>query len=896
MELQRKEYPALLTSLAPAQAVGVLNERMRHVNQLNAHIADWLQERRRVEELYVQGLRKLANKHPPDESSDLGIFSTPWHKIVGATEAVAQSHQQLAHKIEADVERPLRDFAGNNREVQAMGNISGNLTAMAKDIDAAQRKCDKLKDKGAKAKPSAVGEAATELQNAELQWDSQAPYVFEKLQAVDESRLNHLRDVLTQFQTHEVDQVERSRVTAEETLNVLLNIETADEIQTWALRTRSGDHPQLGRKQSNTPSAPSRSLAPPATPPMPGPADDSRSQKSHKSGGVQEKLSSNPLKRFGTVLGRRRQSTHPYVRPASPDRKSSANLGSAFGGFGKGKAKDRDIPAPIAERPITPLRQLSPTARTPDRSASPSQARPPSSDPPNGTAPEPVSEVSAPFVPNGTTQDAIPEVNEPVPSPTIPETKPEPEKDEEGFSVPPSALDAITEAEREAGFIQNENNSAPQFKLDIKNAPIQEEEGADAAMANMVNTLRAHAVPPKRSGTRGRRDVRNTIFVPSPVTPELQSIGEVPSFSSPGYVATSPPGSATGSSTFPIPLFSIPPSPPLLPTSPASPIFKPVHRTLLADDHPTAASDTQSIRSGRSLSSSASATVRHPDLHEPGLNASLAETVSAWFEQGTVTKAMVIGQVALAFNPIDLSAGPFGTETIRLENFPVLEKVAPNPAFIEQIPDTPGSYTVDLAKITKTSVAFHYQLHIEDENIASLAPIILSPAWKTEPTQTSAILTYSLNPKYALAGATTLTVRNLVLVIRLEPGVKTLSCQSKPAGTFSRDKALIYWRLGDVTFSPDQPAQSIRVRFVTDGEARPGNTEARWEITGEQSLALGSGLGVSVSAPVEVKAEGEADPFADEDEVAGAGLGAPVLAWRDVPSVKRITSGTYLGV
>lgn len=31
-----------------------------------------LQERRRVEEVYVQGLRKLANKHPPDDSSDLG--------------------------------------------------------------------------------------------------------------------------------------------------------------------------------------------------------------------------------------------------------------------------------------------------------------------------------------------------------------------------------------------------------------------------------------------------------------------------------------------------------------------------------------------------------------------------------------------------------------------------------------------------------------------------------------------------------------------------------------------------------------------------------------------------------------------------------------------------------
>ena len=95
------------------------------------------------------------------------------------------------------------------------------------------------------------------------------------------------------------------------------------------------------------------------------------------------------------------------------------------------------------------------------------------------------------------------------------------------------------------------------------------------------------------------------------------------------------------------------------------------------------------------------------------MNASLVETVSAWFEQGNVTKAMVIGQVALAFNPVDLSSGPFGTESIRLENFPILEKVAPNPAFIEPSSDNPGDYTVDLSKITKTSVAFHYQVHLD---------------------------------------------------------------------------------------------------------------------------------------------------------------------------------------
>ncbi|KAF9695070.1 hypothetical protein EKO04_006752 [Ascochyta lentis] len=884
MELQRKEYPAVLQAISPAQAVDILNGRMKHVSQLNTQIADWLQERRRVEEQYVQGLRKLANRHPPDDASELGIFSVPWQKIVSATGAVAASHEHLARKIESDVERPLRDFYTSNREVQAMGNISGNLAAMAKDIDAARKKSEKLKSKGAKAKPSEVGEAAQEEQNAELQWDSQAPFVFEKLQAVDESRLNHLRDALTQFQTHEVDQVERSRITAEETLNVLLNIETADEIQTWSLRLRSGDIPQPSRKMSNPPASPARNLAPPTVPSAAGPADDARSQ---KSGSTQEKHSSNPLKRFGTVLGRRRQSAHPYGRASSPEQKSSSNLGSAFG-FGKGKNKDRDLPPPsTSDRPRSPLRRLS-SRRESERAPSP--VHPPPSrdvDEPNGFGTTPSSEMETTPTPvNGTVQDSIPELNESLAPPPDAEPKTEPEKDSEGFSVPPSALDAITEAEREAGFSQSENNTTPQFKLDIRNAPIQEEgEDNDAAMASVVNTLRAQAAQPKRNSTlRGRRDVRNTIFVPNPAVPELQSIGEMPTISAAG--------SAPSSATLPSP--STPTVfPPLIPPpQPSSPVSKP-HRALLSDEYAAPASDTQSIRSGRSLSSSASATVKHPDLHEPGLNASLVETVSAWFEQGNVTKAMVIGQVALAFNPIDISAGPFGTEHIRLENFPVLEKVAPNPAFIEQIPDNPGNYTVDLAKITKTSVAFHYQLHIENSSVAALAPIILTPQWKAEPTQVSAILNYSLNPQFDLRGASSVAIRNLVLVIRLEPGSRATSCQSKPAGTFSRDKGLIYWRLGDVTLSRDQPAQSIRARFLTEGEAKPGNTEARWEISGEQSLSLGSGLGVSLSAPGEAKLDVEADPFADEDNAPSA---APSVQWKPVASVKRITSGTYLGV
>ena len=78
--------------------------------------------------------------------------------------------------------------------------MSGNLAAMAKEVDNAQKKADKLSQKGGKAPADKVAAASLEVENANNQWESQAPYIFEKLQEVDESRLNHLRDVLTQFE------------------------------------------------------------------------------------------------------------------------------------------------------------------------------------------------------------------------------------------------------------------------------------------------------------------------------------------------------------------------------------------------------------------------------------------------------------------------------------------------------------------------------------------------------------------------------------------------------------------------------------------------------------------------------------------------------------------------
>lgn len=274
-------------------------------------------------------------------------------------------------------------------------------------------------------------------------------------------------------------------------------------------------------------------------------------------------------------------------------------------------------------------------------------------------------------------------------------------------------------------------------------------------------------------------------------------------------------------------------------------------------------------------------------MHQPGLNASIIETVSAAFEKTQVVKATVIGELALQHNPGEAVSSSI-SESIRLENFAVLEKVAPNPVFINQIPSKSGEYSVSLSQITRPIVAFKYQVHLEEGNLAAHAPISITPSWKIEASQASVILTYAFNPAFVSPATRSVSLKNVVVVIPVE-GAKVLSCQSKPLGIFAKERSLVYWKLGDMTLDGYAEApQKLLARFTTESEAKPGSIEVRWEISGAAAAGLGSGLSLSqTSVP---KEEGGSDPFADEGTSTSA-----FGSWREVPVTRKIMSGKYIG-
>jgi hypothetical protein len=259
---------------------------------------------------------------------------------------------------------------------------------------------------------------------------------------------------------------------------------------------------------------------------------------------------------------------------------------------------------------------------------------------------------------------------------------------------------------------------------------------------------------------------------------------------------------------------------------------------------------------------------------------------------------LVAGEIALGYNPQD-DGNSATSETLRMENFAVLEKVAPNPAFIQAIPDRAGEYTVSLSNIHKTSVAFKYQVHVDETASSAFGPIIITPAWRIEPHQSSVIVHWKPNPNFRRPNGTRtpITLKNVIFITGID-GAMTSSCQSKPMGTFSKEKGRLAWKLGDLTVDPDAAdGGKVLARFATDGNARSTPVEARWEISGESTERVGSDLTLSISTGEATKPEEEeADPFADTIGEEKSPNTADFSQWKALDTVRKVISGKYTAV
>lgn len=378
--------------------------------------------------------------------------------------------------------------------------MQGNLKSMAKDVDAAQTKLERVQARSESASNSRLADAQRELDETNAQWQSQAPYVFEHLQEVDETRLNNLRDVLTQFQTHEVDLVEQNRKTAEHCLNVLLQVETADEIKTFAIKAVSSQpRPQRTTGAFTTPAHGAGTFSPG----MLGPSSSIPDDVSQRSGSVQEDKKKNrfsAITRMGTTFGRRnkRESKLPETMSSAEGSEKKSRPGPfSLGRRNRSKPsvpqletspEEEDFGAidNASQRPSMPPQIGSEVLDMPGRHhyATPTPAGR-SEIPPNING-------SAMRTVNGSHQGDLADLDSPRPLRDVPEglrsTPPEPTRDSEGYSMPPRELDPISAAQQQAEA--DGETALPAFNVNIRDTPVQDGvAGSDDVLATIANKL-----------------------------------------------------------------------------------------------------------------------------------------------------------------------------------------------------------------------------------------------------------------------------------------------------------------------------------------------------------------------------------------------------------------------
>lgn len=434
--------------------------------------------------------------------------------------------------------------------------------------------------------------------------------------------------------------------------------------------------------------------------------------------------------------------------------------------------------------------------------------------------------------------------------------------------------------------------------FEIKDQPIPEDAGAaQAAMNDMANQLRMQAqssgMNRVQGSVRGRRDVRNTVFVPN-------NSHELPTASATPTLDPSTPASAGTYNTAATTARTDSPE-----------MMTPVKRSLGTGTIPEDGShmgDTHSIHSAHS----AVGMVHHQDMTTPGLNASIVETVNTWFSDTGVIRSTVVGEVALAYNR---SGSPLDRELVRLQNYQQLEKCAQNPTFVTPLTSEdsqPGTYDVALSSISRSTptVAFKYQLHISESNLSAYSPLLITQAWQIVEGQANVIFLYSLNPAFSsianpgsspVVGPQELKLKNVSFTISLDtkpttsldiqPAARAVGAQMMPVqnASFKKRSSAVVWRFPELNITTTQERLLVRFAVENNGIAKRGGVEVKFEAPN----TLGSALGVEKFVTGAAAAEAS-DPFADEDGTGSERRSAEQGGrWEDVTSRKVLVSGKY---
>lgn len=225
------------------------------------------------------------------------------------------------------------------------------------------------------------------------------------------------------------------------------------------------------------------------------------------------------------------------------------------------------------------------------------------------------------------------------------------------------------------------------------------------------------------------------------------------------------------------------------------------------------------------------ATAFKQTIGNDSLSATLTETVNVILKNGGVQRLQVNGEIRFG----STGTAPSEPVHLRIVDFERLEKIAPNPAFLAQVPERPGEYLLKLTGLpdngTFGTLLFKYQVHVPLGTEAALLPLKLEPAFQCKDGETRMILKYDA----------ACSLSDVTIVAAFDDGPAVSNVQAKPpGGVWSPSTRKMTWKIGHV--EPGEGKIIAKFAVESAGSLKPLGMQALWSIQG----ALSSGIGIEV--------------------------------------------------
>ncbi|WWC66637.1 uncharacterized protein I206_100540 [Kwoniella pini CBS 10737] len=798
-----------VNNFLPTPPRPLLSALQRRLHTSNTHVnalAELYKQRAQIEATYAESLSKLAKT--AEQGGLSGKTGNEWEKasgegrlwdsVISELSETSASHSTLSAMLRTDFEQPLRDLPSKVIAWRRIAEQDSSLDRTLKDYEKVSGKLEKAQQK---SKSSKADQLHSELNQLTSQLSSLSPMVYTTYQRLDEERLRTLKEVIVRWGTVKGDMATRDGQRAEGIIAKLLSWETSEEV--LGVGRKLGNIGGNGNVNGNAPrlsvpdsanSTPNRrmSTVTASSPahdfsPRPAPRQNSSSasfSRDQGSGGLTGGLKS-MLGRKKTLagVGRTRSGSN------ATSTRSGRDETPRDGGF---DLMSDDVPR------IQGSTSSAPPVDDEGFSVAPADRHRSLWDEPNDIVPA----ASAPAVPQAQSQFGT------------------------TFTSSPSA------SQENISSSASSQHAPPKLNLSLAPAPIQEsEEERQAALQKVQRTLQMPPSQPSRRSTiaRGRRDVRNTMFGGG--FTEDQSLGlgglSLGRVAEPEERLADSPVSATSPTSFTNGNVKGP-----------GQVARQVSMSSVSSNNPF---DSPGL---------GGPTLIQPTLpttsNEAGLRANLNETINVIIKNKEVTKIQITGEIHLSLRPTyaQPTTGPIH---IRLSSFEKLDKIAPNPAYLAQVPDRPGEYFLNsevLASATsksttsdKGALLFKYVVHIQPGKESTNTPLILDPAFLCKEGETRMILNYALK-ETPLEG-----LSNVTFVAIFGPGPSVNNVQAKPAGgVWSPSQRRMTWKLDTVPAGPGK----IIAKFVTDPSGGEVLSPQNVLVTFNSEGVLASGLGIEI--------------------------------------------------